>query len=209
MISGNEDDEMVELEREKKRLENFIEFQNTRINSIKERIRSFSKYPYLNQILAKENENLFNETREEAERLIKLFAIKTKYNNSEGFDSFDNFRKRYLNDEVSVEEYKSMCSQLEDELICLQQCCEPLEKYKAIEEEKRSHLCELKLLPGKIESLVTEKKELEDDIRKYQEILSLNKEIEVLENMINDEFARRLKIDELEQLARRSLEMLD
>lgn len=209
MDSNEGDDELARLDNEKRNLENFIKYQNSKINGLKESIKLFSKIPLRNQIIIEENEKLFSETREEIEKLIKFNSIKTKYDNKEGIDSYESFRNTFLNDELSIEEYKKMCSNLEDELIYLQRYCESLDEYRSIEEEKIMYLNELKSLPSKIESLMTEKKELEDEVKRYQEVLNMNKEIDTIEDMINDELTRRFKIDELIQLARKSLRMLE
>lgn len=209
MDSNEGDDELARLDNEKRNLENFIKYQNSKINGLKESIKLFSKIPLRNQIIIEENEKLFSETREEIEKLIKFNSIKTKYDNKEGIDSYESFRNTFLNDELSIEEYKKMCSNLEDELIYLQRYCESLDEYRSIEEEKIMYLNELKSLPSKIESLMTEKKELEDEVKSYQEVLNMNKEIDAIEDMINDELTRRFKIDELIQLARKSLRMLE
>lgn len=209
MDSNEGDDELARLDNEKRNLENFIKYQNSKINGLKESIKLFSKIPLRNQIIIEENEKLFSETREEIEKLIKFNSIKTKYDNKEGIDSYESFRNTFLNDELSIEEYKKMCSNLEDELIYLQRYCESLDEYRSIEEEKIMYLNELKSLPSKIESLMTEKKELEDEVKRYQEALNMNKEIDAIEDMINDELTRRFKIDELIQLARKSLRMLE
>lgn len=209
MDSNEGDDELARLDNEKRNLENFIKYQNSKINGLKESIKLFSKIPLRNQIIIEENEKLFSETREEIEKLIKFNSIKTKYDNKEGIDSYESFRNTFLNDELSIEEYKKMCSNLEDELIYLQRYCESLDEYRSIEEEKIMYLNELKSLPSKIESLMTEKKELEDEVKRYQEVLNMNKEIDAIEDMINDELTRRFKIDELIQLARKSLRMLE